>query len=48
MIQCVDIGNLEIRDMNLKESKREFIDILPELGHGYDEKELHLLKYIEF
>ena len=39
MIQCVDIGNLEIRDMNLKESKREFIDILHELGHGYNEKE---------
>ena len=47
MIQCVDIGNLEIRDMNLKESKREFIDILHELGHGYNEKEWHLLKYIE-
>ena len=44
MIQCVDIGNLEIRDMNLKESKREFIDILHELGHGYNEKEWHLLK----
>ena len=43
MIQCVDIGNLEIRDMNLKES----IDILHELGHGYNEKEWHLLKYIE-
>mgnify|MGYP007031559270 FL=1 len=48
MIQCVGIGNLEIHDMNLKESKREFIDILPELGHGYNEKEWHLLKYIEF
>ena len=47
MIQCVNIGNLEIRDMNLKESKREFIDILHELGHGYNEKESHLLKYIE-
>lgn len=38
MIQCVDIGNLEIRDMNLKESKREFIDILHELGHGIMKK----------
>ena len=47
MIQCVNIGNLEIRDMNLKESKREFIDILHELGHGYNEKEWHLMKSSE-
>ena len=47
VIEFFDIGNLEIRDMNLKESKREFIDILHELGHGYNEKEWHLLKYIE-
>ena len=44
VIQCADIESLEIRDKNLKESKREFIDFLHELGHTYDEGEWHLLK----
>lgn len=44
MIQCKDIEDLEIHDINLKRIKEEFQNFLNELGHDYNEGEWHSLK----
>ena len=44
MIQCKDIEDLEIHDINLKGIKEEFSDFLHELSLTYDKEEWHTLK----
>ena len=44
MIQCKNIEDLEIHDINLKEIKEEFQNSLNKLGHDYNEGEWHTLK----
>ena len=44
MIQCKDIEDLEIHDINLKGIKEEFSDSLHELSLTYDKEEWHTLK----
>ena len=44
MIQCKDIEDLEIHDINLKRIKEEFQNFLNELGHDYNEGEWNSLK----
>lgn len=44
MIQCKDIENLEIHDIDLKEVEKEFSDFLHERPLGYDKEGWHTLK----
>lgn len=44
MIQCKDIENLEIHDINLKEIEEEFRDFLHERPITYDKGVWHTLK----
>ena len=44
MIQCKDIEDLEIHDIDLKGIEKEFSDFLHELSLTYDKEEWHTLK----